>query len=643
LALGTSLALLCAVSSAQAAVVLGVGPNIPSPNGPVAVGQAGLAASLTITNISDQAQGPLTVTVNPGTITLVPSCGTIPGTADCPAASVDPGVFRLSTTGTGATGTACANTVFTITKVDATQDKYSFTSTAAIVLGSGDTGGQLARCTINFTVDVLRAPTKDARPEAGIQTDELAGVNATASDNQTGSGFGSNFTTIAPATPTVVTAVAPPSIVTGQSFTDTATLVGSGGSPPTGTVDFTVYGPGDPTCAGTPSFTSVGSPVSTTAGVTTATSLPFTPTVAGSYNVVAHYSGDPSYVAVTTPCGAPNETEAVGVRPIPSLSVTKTPTPASLPAPGGPFQFTVVVTNTSNEALTLTSLTDNVYGNLSGKGSCALGATLAASGGTYTCAFTGNFTGAAGASQTDTVTPVGTDSLGQTATSTAQATVTLTPTPATPTPSLAVTKIPSPTSLPAPGGNFSFTVTVTNTSTEALTLTSLTDNVYGNLSGKGTCKTGGSIPAGGMYKCTFTGAFHGSAGASQTDTVTPIGTDSAGRTATSTARATVKLTPTPGPLVAATRLSGPPSCIEGPFKTTVTGSGIKRVTFYLNGKKVGSTTKADSSGRFRLTIKPTKTATLRVTAKVEYKSTKFGHTKTLTRSFGICQAPRFTG
>lgn len=109
-------------------------------------------------------------------------------------------------------------------------------------------------------------------------------------------------------------------------------------------------------------------------------------------------------------------------------------------------------------------------------------------------------------------------------------------------PSITVSKTASPTSRPAPGGSFTFTVTVHNTSTEAVTLTSLTDNVYGDLNGNGTCATGGTIAAGESYTCAFSGQFLGKAGASQTDTVTAVATDSSSQTATASGSATVTLT-----------------------------------------------------------------------------------------------------
>ena len=108
----------------------------------------------------------------------------------------------------------------------------------------------------------------------------------------------------------------------------------------------------------------------------------------------------------------------------PTIDMVKTATPLTRPAPGGTFTFNVVVTNTSFEPVTITSLTDNVYGSLNGRGTCAIGATLAANGGTYTCSFTGDFNGAPNASQTDIVTVIAVDNDGTTVTDSDDATVT---------------------------------------------------------------------------------------------------------------------------------------------------------------------------------------------------------------------------
>jgi hypothetical protein len=118
----------------------------------------------------------------------------------------------------------------------------------------------------------------------------------------------------------------------------------------------------------------------------------------------------------------------------PTLTVEKTADPLTRPEPGGDFTFTVVVTNTTARPLTLTRLVDDVYGDLNGRGSCAVGATLAANGGTYTCSFVGPFTGRGGDSQTDTVTATAVDSRGNEVSAQDTATVRITPVPPPPPP-----------------------------------------------------------------------------------------------------------------------------------------------------------------------------------------------------------------
>ena len=74
--------------------------------------------------------------------------------------------------------------------------------------------------------------------------------------------------------------------------------------------------------------------------------------------------------------------------------VEKSASPTSRPEPGGTFQFNVVVSNIGPEALTITSLTDDIYGNIATQGTCttAIG-TVLQPGGSYSCSFPGNFTG----------------------------------------------------------------------------------------------------------------------------------------------------------------------------------------------------------------------------------------------------------
>jgi hypothetical protein len=127
--------------------------------------------------------------------------------------------------------------------------------------------------------------------------------------------------------PPMIDTTATPSIAVGESATDTAVASGLGGGPtPTGTITFDVFGPNDSTCARQPTFTSASRPLSPGAipSQSRATSGPFTPGVAGTYNWVATYSGDANYVSVTTPCNAPNETTVVS-RARPSITTSATP------------------------------------------------------------------------------------------------------------------------------------------------------------------------------------------------------------------------------------------------------------------------------------------------------------------------------
>jgi uncharacterized repeat protein (TIGR01451 family) len=106
------------------------------------------------------------------------------------------------------------------------------------------------------------------------------------------------------AAPTIAT-TASASVTVGGAITDTATL--AGGSSPTGTITFTLFGPNDATCASTPDFTSTV----TVNGNGSYTSSSFTTVSAGTYNWMATYSGDANNGAATSPCADPNESVIV--------------------------------------------------------------------------------------------------------------------------------------------------------------------------------------------------------------------------------------------------------------------------------------------------------------------------------------------
>jgi hypothetical protein len=123
-------------------------------------------------------------------------------------------------------------------------------------------------------------------------------------------------------TPTLNAAASP---VSGTgTITNTATLAnGAGGSGPTGTLKFSLYGPNNLTCAGTPIFTST----SAVAGTGTHTSNSFTPTAPGSYQWVVSYGGDTNNFGAATICSDPANAVTVGAS---STSPRLTVTPASV-------------------------------------------------------------------------------------------------------------------------------------------------------------------------------------------------------------------------------------------------------------------------------------------------------------------------
>ena len=92
-------------------------------------------------------------------------------------------------------------------------------------------------------------------------------------------------------------------------ISDTATL--SGGSNPTGTITFKLYGPDDATCTNAPIYTNTAN----VNGEGTYPSGEYTPTAAGTYRWTAEYSGDATNEPSSSPCNAPGETSVVNKAP----------------------------------------------------------------------------------------------------------------------------------------------------------------------------------------------------------------------------------------------------------------------------------------------------------------------------------------
>jgi hypothetical protein len=138
-------------------------------------------------------------------------------------------------------------------------------------------------------------------------------------------------TVVTPATPNLSTTVPHTTASLGTPIYDVAHL--SGGSTPTGTILFELFGPHSPSCGTHPVFTSQVS-------VFRAGSYPSASYVAtrpGTYRWVASYSGDNANKAAgPTRCGDPAETVTISTRPSPDASPPVAPVHNRRPRPSVP-------------------------------------------------------------------------------------------------------------------------------------------------------------------------------------------------------------------------------------------------------------------------------------------------------------------
>lgn len=115
-------------------------------------------------------------------------------------------------------------------------------------------------------------------------------------------------------------------------------------------------------------------------------------------------------------------------------------------------------------------------------------------------------------------------------------------------PTITVVKTASPTQVPESGATVTYTVRVNNTSADydsPMTLTSLMDDMFGDLAGQGDCATGGSIAYGGYYECTFDKFISAAGAGSHTNTATAKAIDNEADEATNSNSATVQINDIP--------------------------------------------------------------------------------------------------
>ena len=175
------------------------------------------------------------------------------------------------------------------------------------------------------------------------------------------------------------------------------------------------------------------------------------------------------------------------------LAVTKTPTPNQVTTPGGNVTFAVAVTNSGQAEVTLTALSDSIYGNVANAGNAALVSTTCAlpqmlpPGDGYTCAFTAHVGGAAGAVHRNTLTATAGGPGGTSVSAAAEATVNVV---AAPTGRIIVAKVTNPANSP---GSFAFSASY---DADGFALSHGGSNDSGPLPSGATYSVSESVPAG---------------------------------------------------------------------------------------------------------------------------------------------------
>ncbi|MEA2232315.1 MAG: hypothetical protein QOD83_2131 [Solirubrobacteraceae bacterium] len=477
---------------------------------------------------------------------------------------------------------------------------------------------------------------------------------------------------------TVVTRAAP-SITTNASanttlgagvLSDAATVSGRFAPQSGATILFELFGPADATCTGAPMFTStVAYPV---AGGSV-TSAPFTPTVTGTYHWIATYSGDINNAPTQGACNDASETTVVTLT---------TPT---------------ITTNASaNTTLGAGVLSDAA--TVSGRLSPQSGATILFElfgPADATCTGTPMFTSTvaypvAGGSVTSApFTPPGAGTYHWVATYSGDvnnATVKGACNDANET-TVVSRAAPSITTNASPdimqgAGTLLDHATVTGRvnpvagATIAFALFGPADaTCAGTPMFTSTVSypvAGGSVPSA-SFTPTEAGVYHWVAAysgdsnnapvtgacndANETVTVTPAPATTPPTTTPPTttpppvpvpvAAVAPKQSRSPAKGVASISSGGHTGCAGTPFRVNVTGTGVRRVVFSLDGRVISTVTSKNYKGRFSVMVKPAKLkrGVHRVLARITYLSSTATNPKTMRVVFSRCSrtSPQFTG
>lgn len=254
-----------------------------------------------------------------------------------------------------------------------------------------------------------------------------------------------------------------------------------------------------------------------------------TPALTANLTNVAVVSGN----YLTTPLNA-TDTATVTVDLLPKFTVTKTPSVTSVPETGGAVTFSVVVKNLALEVLSLTSLIDDIFGNLNGVGTCVTPTSIGVAG-EYSCAFTKTLAPFNLTPHLNTVTATGNDPEQHQATASDNAAVTFTDV----LPDITLTKSVNPTAAKYSGDYVDYHFVIGNQSLEPVNVFSFVDNQIA-LSPACSALIGTTIAPNSTVDCWIYHSYiSGTAGGTFTNTATVVGKDNEGNADTATASAVV--------------------------------------------------------------------------------------------------------
>ena len=191
------------------------------------------------------------------------------------------------------------------------------------------------------------------------------------------------------------------------------------------------------------------------------------------------------------------------------IEVTKIASPDRVPTTGGDVAFSVEVINASaSEAVLLKELIDDVHGDLSGKGNCgtisAASPREIAAGSAHQCTFIETISGPTDSIERDKITAYGEGKVtGESVLGFDEAAVLFTGVPL----DIAVSKTPTQ-KLVEPGASVTFIIDIENNNDFNVDVLALSDSMFGDLNGTGTCEMPVTIAANASTQCTFEKAVY---------------------------------------------------------------------------------------------------------------------------------------